>query len=76
MTTDRRVKLMCYCCGEQLSGRFALVTMSHEPADRVFVMKLEHMNRTDSARYLEVTLNDETRDEDQDLPPPVPRRRS
>lgn len=38
------MKLRCYCCGEALGARFALVSMS-DSADRVFVMLPEHIKR-------------------------------
>jgi hypothetical protein len=43
------MKLRCYCCGEPLGARVALVTYS-EDADRVFVMLPDHAKRVDSAQ--------------------------
>ena len=67
------MKLRCYCCGDPIGLHFALVSMSNEPVDRVFVLKMEHVNRCDSAYHLEVNVEPP---EGQDLPPPVPRSRS
>ena len=56
MATD--VRLRCYCCGEALAGSVALVTMSREPVDRVFVANPEHLENFDDAttRSVLVTL--------------------
>ena len=43
------MKLRCYCCGEPITGQIALVSMSHDSADRVFVMLPEHVERADDS---------------------------
>jgi len=43
------MKPRCYCCGEQIKGKVALVSMSFDNVDRVFVMKPDHVVRVDDA---------------------------
>ncbi len=50
------MKFQCYCCGEEVNGALALVTMSESSVDRVFVMKPEHTERVES---INVTIVDE-----------------
>ena len=44
--------LKCYCCGEVVSGEFALVTMSHDEADRVFIMRPSCSKKGDAVRIM------------------------
>lgn len=41
------MKFQCYCCGEEVDGVIALITMSDRSVDRVFVMKPEHTERVE-----------------------------
>ena len=41
------MKLRCYCCGEPIKGQVALATMSPDTVDRVFVVKIDHIERLD-----------------------------
>ncbi len=44
----RKMNFQCYCCGEEVNGALALITMSESSVDRVFVMKPEHTQRADA----------------------------
>lgn len=46
------MRLQCYCCGEEVDGVIALITMSDSSVDRVFVMKPEHTERVDKVNVL------------------------
>ena len=53
----KKFALVCYCCGEQLSEEFVLVTARAE-SDRVFVMNKEHIHRVGKDyRFISVRLN-------------------
>ena len=52
------MKLRCYCCGEELDGTIALVTMSETGTDRVFVMKPEHVARVEDVEVIFVAKVD------------------
>ena len=52
--------LRCYCCGEKLPMKFALVTMKEE-TDRVFIMKIDHVTRLDKSTYfVPVRIDDDS----------------
>lgn len=46
------LQLRCYCCGEEVGLRVALVTMSPDSVDRVFVALPEHLENFDEATTL------------------------
>lgn len=48
------MKLRCYCCGEPVEGQIALVTYSPDSADRVFVLKPEHLGRVDDTVHYQL----------------------
>ena len=51
------MKLRCYCCGDKLDKKFALVSMSKNSVDRVFIMKTEHVDRADAVEAVIVTIH-------------------
>ena len=45
------MNLRCYCCGETIEFRLvALVSLSEDEVDRVFVMKPSHTDRVEDAK--------------------------
>lgn len=42
-----KLKLVCYCCGEELGKTFVLFAYPSHQNDRVFVMKPEHTVKLD-----------------------------
>lgn len=50
------MRMRCYCCGETLESRVALVTLRkpEELVDVVFLMKPEHVDRVDHEPQSEV----------------------
>lgn len=46
--SKRRPELRCYCCGEPVGERIALVALRHG-CDRVFVLLPEHVDRVSDA---------------------------
>lgn len=53
--------LRCYCCGQALGERFALV--GYPNADRVFVMLPEHAKRVDKSASELIVLREESQDD-------------
>jgi hypothetical protein len=60
------MKLKCYCCGEPLSGTFALVSMQDE-TERVFVMSKEHVKRA-SDMVFAMTVREQKEKYERDIP--------
>lgn len=49
--SETSVQLRCYCCGEPVSGDFAIASMAW-PTDRVFIVSLEHLGRLDDVKAI------------------------
>ena len=59
----RGQNLRCYCCGTPIiEDKFALVTMTEDEVDRVFLVKEAHRNRVSDARAIWVVRYREKRD--------------
>ena len=54
VTERQDIVLMCYCCGEAVGERFALVSMNAQ-TERMFVMKADHANRADACYVVHVS---------------------
>lgn len=48
------MKLVCYCCGQEVGKEFCLVTMAEVQADRAFIMLPDHAKRADYATIINV----------------------
>jgi hypothetical protein len=58
------LRLCCYCCGDIIDGSFALVANAGRDAnDRVFIAKLEHVERFDNAVSMRFVLPPQTKGE-------------